>query len=299
MDIAVSTPTAPVPADSNPGQIACAPGGVARNVAENLARLGHDTRLVSAVGDDVFGHSLHQATAAAGVDVSGLVVLPFQRTASYMSMHGADGDMAVAVNDMGILDALTPALLQAHAATLHKASCLVLDCNLSDAALACLLEAAATVPVLVDGVSVAKCPRILPWLHCLQTLKVNRIEAQLLSGMAVHGVQDACAAALQLHRLGVREVVVSLGGQGVCWCDAQGTTGYRPASPVSVVSTSGAGDALLAGLVHGFLQHWPLAEAVDFAAACAEITLGSPRANHPDLSLHAVHLQRGKHSLQS
>ena len=233
MDIAVSTPVPPIPADSNPGHIACAPGGVARNVAENLARLGHTTRLVSALGADVFGQSLRQATADAGVDIQALAVLPLQRTASYMSLHGPDGDMAVAVNDMAILEALTPAVLAAHRSVLEKAACMVLDCNLTAEALRHLLEDIAVTndtPVFVDGVSVVKCQRIVPCLPRIHTLKVNRLEVQMLSSMVVDTVDDARAAALQLHRRGVRQMVVSLGEQGVCWCDAAGVTGYLQAS---------------------------------------------------------------------
>ncbi|APW42824.1 PfkB family carbohydrate kinase [Rhodoferax saidenbachensis] len=295
MDIAVSTPVPPTPADSNPGQIACAPGGVARNVAENLARLGNPTSLVSAVGDDVFGQSLRQSTTAAGVNMQTMVVLPTQRTASYVSLHGANGDMDVAVNDMGILEALTPAVLSAHRHHLEQADCMVVDCNLTAPSLAYLLEDIAVrcdIPVFVDGVSVAKCQRIKTLLPHIHTLKLNRLEVQMLSGTTVDTVDQARDAAQLLHHQGVREVVVSLGELGVCWCDATGTTGYLPANRVPVVNTSGAGDALLAGLVHGFLNRWPLVQAVDFAMACAEITLSSPRANHPDLSLAAVQAQR-------
>ena len=297
MDIAVSTPVPPRPADSNPGQIACAPGGVGRNVAENLVRLGHSTSLVSVVGDDVFGQSLCQSTAAVGVNMQTMVVLPAQRTASYVSLHGTDGDMAVAVNDMGILDALTPAVLSAHRHHLEQADCMVVDCNVTAQTLAYLLTDIAVrcaIPVFVDGVSVAKCQRIQPLLPRIHTLKLNRLEVQMLSNTTVDTVEQARDAAQWLRHQGVREVVVSLGELGVCWCDATGTTGYLPANRVPVVNTSGAGDALLAGLVHGFLNHWPLAQAVDFAMACAEITLSSLHANHPDLSLSAVQVQRSR-----
>lgn len=283
-------------ADSNPGRITCAPGGVARNVAENLARLGHAPRLVSAIGDDVFGQSLRQSTAAAGVDTQSLAVLPGQRTASYMSLHGPDGDMAVAVNDMAILEALTPAVLGAQNQLLEQAACMVLDCNLTAGALGFLIHDVAAAhgsPVFVDAVSVAKCQRIAPCLARIHTLKVNRLEAQTLAGMAVQTVADAQAAARRLHQDGVRQVIVSLGEQGVCWCDASGATGHLQAAPVPVVNTSGAGDALLAGLVHGFLNGWSLPQAVDFAMACAELTLQSPRANHAELSLAMLQQHRG------
>ena len=288
MDISAQTTRVLAATDSTPGLIHCAPGGVARNVAENLARLGHAVRLVSVVGDDDFGRSLTQATRRAGVNMDDVQVFADQRTATYLSLHGPDGDMAVAVNDMAILDCMTPEFLQAHAPILDGASAIVVDCNLNPAALAGLFKEGLTLPVFVDAVSVIKCTRIAPWLPRIHTLKVNRLEAQALSGMVVHSVDDAGLAAKRLHQLGVLNVVLSLGEMGVCWTDAQGRSGYHRAGRVNVVNTSGAGDALLAGLVHAHMGSMPLDVAVEFAMGCAELTLSSTFANTPELSVTAV-----------
>lgn len=295
MDIVARTPVDGLWGDSTPGQIQCSPGGVARNMAENLARLGHETHLISAVGEDEFGRSLHAATQAAGVDVSGFQVLPSYRTATYLSVHGADGDMKIAVNDMAILEALTPEFLQPHAARLTMASVLVLDCNLSSPTLAWLFNAAARPPVFVDGVSVPKCLRLSGLLAHVHTLKVNQLEAQALSGLPTHSIEEAQAAALALHLLGVRNVVVSLGAQGLCWCDDAGVVGACAAASVDVVNSAGAGDALMAGLVHAHVSGWSLAQAVPFAMACAEMTLTTTLANHPALSVGAVLAQMAAH----
>lgn len=288
MDIGAQTPVPLVSGDSTPGHIRCAPGGVARNVAENLARLGHKACLLSAVGDDVFGKSLLESSRKAGVDTGAVCCLPLQRTATYLSLHGSDGDLAVAVNDMDILECLSPTFLAPHSAMLQSAMCTVLDCNLAPSALAWLLENTWTSPVFVDAVSMAKCGRITPWLPRIHLLKVNHLEAEILCGHAVHSVKDGCVSAKHLHQSGVRHVVVSLGGQGVCWCDADGTVGWQPVRQVQVVNTSGAGDALLAGLVHAHLKNMPLPVAVDFAMACAELTLSSTFANAPELSVAMV-----------
>lgn len=288
MDIVARTHGDGLKGDSILGQIHCSPGGVARNVAENLARLGHATRMISGVGDDEFGRSLRSATAAAGVDVAGMLAVPLERTATYLSVHGADGEMIMAVNDMAILDRFTPEWLQPHAAAIGRAAGLVLDCNLTAASLAWLIAQAGDVPVMVDGVSVQKCQRLRGLLAGLHTLKVNHLEAQALSGLPAHSTEEAQAAALALHRLGVRNVVVSRGALGVCWCDEAGVLGARDATAMGVVNSSGAGDALFAGLVHAHLVGLTLAEAVPFAMACAELTLGSPFANHPHLSVSAV-----------
>ncbi|TAH13184.1 MAG: hypothetical protein EAZ11_03190 [Curvibacter sp.] len=287
MDVGARTSTPLLPGDSTPGLIHYAPGGVGRNVAENLARLGASVALVSVVGADAFGHDIVAHTRSVGVDVESIQMLAGQRTATYLSMHGPDGDMALAVNDMAILERLTPELLTAKKIMPAVCDVLVLDCNLTSPTLVWLLESASQ-PVFVDAVSVAKCQRLLPALGRVHTLKVNRLEAQALSGTVVDTADSGLHAAAVLHGLGVQRVVLSLGSLGVVWCDTDGSTGQCAASTVPVINTSGAGDALLAGLVHAYAQGLSLPRSVEYAMACAEITLSSPFANAPDLSQAAV-----------
>lgn len=288
MDIVAQSNAPLLRSDSNPGQVRCAAGGVARNVAHNLALLGHHTALVSVLGNDPFGQTVHQATQAAGVDTRHCALLSDASTATYLALHGPDGDMNVAVNDMAIMARLDAGLLAPLAAELAAARCLVLDGNLHEEALAYLLGGNFPEPVFVDAVSASKCARLLPWLVGVHTLKLNRLEAAALTGLAVTTQAEAQAAALALQRQGVRQVVLSLGAQGVVWCDALGVTGFRAAGVVPVVNTSGAGDALLAGLVHGYLQGWELPRTVAWAMTCAEITLQSPSANALALSTATV-----------
>jgi len=288
MDISATTERALVPADSNPGVVRCAPGGVARNVAENLARLGLDTHLLAAVGDDAYGRSLLEATQKAGVDVQGCWVLPGQTTSTYVSLHGPAGDLAVAVNDMRILECLTPALLATHAEHLRVATALVLDCNLSADALAWVFANRGDTAVFVDAVSAFKCPRILPWLDQVHTLKVNRQEAQALCGFTVQSDAEIESAAQWLHSQGVQQVVLSLGERGIYWSDKAAAHGWQGTLPTAVVNVTGGGDALMAGLVHGFVNQQSLAQATPFALACAALTLSSEQANHPDLSVDSV-----------
>ena len=83
-------------------------------------------------------------------------------------------------------------------------------------------------------------------------------------------------------------MVISLGAEGAAWCDADGRTGHYPARPLHMVSATGAGDALLSGLIYGFLQGLALERALPWAMACAELTLTSTFANSPQLSVQAV-----------
>ena len=286
MDVGAQTDTPLLPGDSTPGHIQYAPGGVGRNIAENLARLGVPVSLLTVVGDDAFGTQLITSSAASGVNVTKMLRLKGQRTATYLSMHGPDGDMALAVNDMAILEQLTPACCIQHLPAPKPGEWLLLDCNLQAATLAHLLSSGRT--AVVDAVSVAKCRRVEAHLPAVHLLKVNRLEAAALSGIPVRAPEDALRAAHALHALGVKRVVVSLGAEGVVWCDTDGSTGFLEARHVPVVNTTGAGDALLAGIVAGLQRQMSLSQAVAYGRACAEITLSSTFANSSELSHAAV-----------
>ena len=121
--------------DSNPGAVRTSPGGVARNVAENLARLGVDARLVSAVGRDSHGDLLLDQGRAAGIDMSHVQKLDGERTSTYVSILDEEGDMLMAINDMGIVDRIDVARLQEVGDLLKQASMVVCDTNLGEEAL--------------------------------------------------------------------------------------------------------------------------------------------------------------------
>ena len=287
MDIIAQTPSAPLAGDSTPGAIGCSPGGVGRNIAENLARLGLPTALLTVLADDTFGRAVLADAAQCGIDTSGCLVLQGRRSPSYLAVHGAQGELALAVNDMELLDALTPAYLQSQWPRVQQAACAVLDCNVAAPTIDWLLTQSPSIHWCVDAVSVAKCHKLHAHLHRIHTLKLNALEAQALCGLPVDSVAQAQAAALALCAAGVGRVVISLGAQGAVW--AQGRdVGACAARPTAVVNTAGAGDAMLAGLVYAHLQAWPLPQALPWAMACAELTLGSASATCKDLSVQRV-----------
>ena len=283
VDILASSAARLALGDSTPGRVSTSAGGVGRNIAENLARLGHSTHLVCALGNDLHGEFLLSHTRNAGVDVSTSSVLTGQTTGTYVAVYNPGGSLLAAVNDMAVLELLTPYELARHAAASADASAWVLDCNLSPAAIAWVMLANAGRPVFVDGVSAQKCIKILPHLAQVHTLKINRLEAAALTDLPVESQAHAITAAHSLCERGVANVVVSLGSGGLCWC-SKSSNGHQAAIEVKVVNSNGAGDALTAGLVHGALLGWPLAESARFANACAAFTMTCSGANHAELN---------------
>ncbi|HQR27568.1 MAG TPA: carbohydrate kinase family protein [Nocardioides sp.] len=292
MDLKARSSAPLVSATSNPGTATVTPGGVGRNVAENLARLGTPVQLVAAVGDDVFGHALFRETAAAGVGLD-LVRRGPWTTGTYVAVIDETGELAVAVADMEATDALTPDDVDAAAHLVRGAALLVLDANLAPPTLAAALDLGATkgVPVIVDPVSVPKAARMAPVLdgsRSLLALTPNRDELAALTGrpVATHGeLLDASAV---LHERGVHHVWTGLGRAGSLLVTAGEDPLLVPASPVDAVDVTGAGDAMLAGFCHALLRERDIGACARFGQAAAELTLAAEGTVRADLSVALV-----------
>ncbi len=257
--------------DSNPGSVRITAGGVGRNVAENLARLGVDCRLVSVVGDDEHGRFLLQATKDAGVDVSHVHVSSTAPTSTYLSVIDAGGEMKVAVSDMRIAEELTPERLRSHASMLQAAASIVIDTNLPAETLAWIAGKFADKPIFVDTVSTAKAVRIREHLGAVHTLKANALEAAALTGSETRTIPQLEQAAQQLHAAGVTRVFLTRGSDGVFY-SAGGDRGSVASGveALAVRNTTGAGDAFLAGLVCAELDNLDIRDAVNIALARAQ-----------------------------
>src|SRR6478735_1169390 len=165
MDVKARSARAAVPATSNPGTGSMAAGGVGRNIAENLARLGTRTHLVAAIGSDGLGDQVLAATSAAGVHVEH-VRRSARATGTYTAVLDADGELVVAVADMAATDELGPDHVVAARDLVAAASLVVLDGNLATATLDTALDLAAQAGTrtVLEPVSVPKAALVAPLL---------------------------------------------------------------------------------------------------------------------------------------
>jgi pseudouridine kinase len=283
-----------VPATSNPGDIRLSLGGVARNVADNLARMGVPTSLLTAVGDDAFGHQILTETAAGGVDTSRALLCTSCRSGSYLAILDERGDMAVSIDDMRICNLITPAYIREHRKLLAQAKMIVVDTNLSLKALNTVLTIAhkAGVPVCADPVSVELAERLTPRLCDYAIITPNAQEAEVLGGKVgtIRSVADAAKAAQRLRACGVGIVVITLGQEGLFYA-AEDMSGHMPAIRSDVVDATGAGDALTAGVVYGLCNGMDLDEAMRVGLSAATLTLKSSETVSPEMSLDRVYEQ--------
>lgn len=275
-------------ADSNPGKIKFTPGGVGRNIAHNLALLGKPSWLLTAVGSDFYGQSLLAQTNQSGVHVDKCLVVPDENTSSYLSLLDNTGEMLVAINDMSITEHISAQFLAQHVDFIRGAKVIVADCNISEDALAWILDNAGDVPVFVDPVSAWKCVKIRERLGQIHTLKPNRLEAETLSGIALSGRDDVGKVAQWFHANGLNRLVLSMGGDGVYYSDIDGESGWSLPIKTHVVNVTGAGDAMMAGLASCWMDGMSFIDAVKFAQGCSSMALACEYTNNPDLSVANV-----------
>lgn len=277
---------------SNPGVTMQSPGGVGRNVAENLARLGIHTELIAAVGRDNNGELLLRETEAAGVITRNVLRLD-QPTGTYTAVLNASGELLVAVAAMQATDALTPSALNERRGVLRGASWVVTDGNLQADTLSHLLTICAEhgTSVMFDPVSVPKAKRLLPALQAgllPHTLTPNLEELEALLGREVGESTAAIAeAAAELLQLGAQVVWVRRGLQGSVLCTPSGPQEFA-ALPAEVQDVTGAGDSMLGTYLAALLSGYALPEAVPLAHAAAALTVESAHAVAPSLSFGAL-----------
>lgn len=264
------------------------PGGVARNVAENLARLGTRTHLIAAVGRDPLGDNLLAQTSASGVRLE-YVQRSDRPTGTYTAILDSDGELIVAVADMTVVDDLRPEHVNQARDVIATAGLLVLDGNLAPATLEHALDLAATaqVRVILEPVSVPKARLITPSMTSERPLYAatpNRDELAALTGLPTRTERQLRLAADSLHSRGVQHVWVRLGAEGSLLSSASGDAIQIPAIPTTVEDVTGAGDSSLAAFCHALIQDSDPVEAARFGHAAASLTIASPHTVRPDLT---------------
>lgn len=273
--------------DSNIGSVKISLGGVGRNIAENLTRLGIETRLISAVGDDPYGHMILDEARSIGLDMSESLVLKGETTSTYLSILDETHDMAVAIAHMDSIERMTPEFIKAKRTLIDHAQLILCDTNLPLEVLKTLVTTFRKTPFFLDTVSTAKAAKVKELIGKFDTIKPNLLEAEVLSGIPIKNEADLKQAAQILHDKGVRRIFISLGSEGV-FVSEEGKMTKIPASPVTMVNATGAGDAFMAGLAAAHIQGKTTLEAAYMAMAAASIALSHEDTINPAMSIELI-----------
>ena len=284
------------PACANAGRVRIAPGGTARNIAENLARLDVPTRLLTAIGDDEQGRMLIGLTRAAGVliDDDDLVIDPRRPSGSYLALFDADRRPVGAIDDTDVMRAITPRAIHRWHRTLRDAALVVVDATLRPQTIAAVAHLCRRygVGLCLEPVSLALAPRVGARLADATLITPNMAEAAVLTGLPVTNRDEALYAALALQGRGANTVIITMSGAGAVYVSPD-SSGHVPAVHAAIVDQAGAGDALTAGVIFGLLNDFALDESVKLGTAMASLTMQSPETVHPELSLERAYAHLG------
>jgi pseudouridine kinase len=272
---------------SNPSSQAESFGGVARNIAENLARLGTPVALLTAIGSDSSGAALLAHAESAGIATHGALRLDDAASGTYTAVLDANGDMVVALADMALYDRMTPAFVAAREAQLTAASLVVADLNLPLDTVEALLAQArrSAVALVLVAVSEPKMARLPPALAGVRLLILNAGELAARVGRPLEDEAAMGAAIRDVQAQGARDVVVTRGAAGVLLTRPDGTIARLDAPPAEVADVTGAGDAFAAAVCWSLVQDG----GDDLMLACrrglhlSKLTVGTLDTVHPGL----------------
>lgn len=281
-----------VQGSSVPGRIRSSLGGVARNIAENLARLDVETVLLTAVGNDSAGERILGQAAGVGIDISEALIMEGQRTGAYIALLSEHGTMDIALDDMGIMGFITPEYLEDRRHLFADSCMVVVDANLRDDSLARVIALCAEydVALCADPTSTSLAERLCPFLTELYITTPNMPEARVLTGMSFEddSRDGAQAAAAKLVSMGVENAVITLGEYGVVYA-TEDVSGYIPAAQTQIVDPTGAGDAMTAAIIFGLLEDIPIDNCVQLGVTAATLTLRTRETVRPDLSIDLLY----------
>lgn len=296
---------------SNPGKINVGSGGVGRNIAHNLALLSVPVTLLSAVGDDGEGIRILEETGKAGVKTDQMIISGEYPTGIYLAILDEKGEMEVAVSDMKILEEISVEYLRSKAYLIKESKIVVMDTNIPEQSIEYVVDLCnkVKVPLLIEPVSVEKARKLGKILDgsgkergsgrwAIDYITPSEDELESILGAETERDSDEdegidvnmVKAVEELRRKGAKNVIVTLGKRGI-YVSCSGVDEGRKEdwnkfmAPYrgEVVDVTGAGDALVAGLVYGIYKGYSLEMAARFGLGAAALTISTKEAVRRDL----------------
>ncbi len=271
---------------SNPSSVSVAVGGVARNIADNLGRLDHSVRLLTVAGNDADWQLIEQESIDY-MDVMAVGLLPGQSTGSYSAVLSPDGELVVAMANMDVYEALSVDYIESNDRLIANAALAVMDLNCPKETVEFVKSRAVLhgTGLAIIPVSSPKMTRMPDNLEGVTWFICNQDEAETYTGQSIQNDTDWESAVHKLFEAGAENVVVTAGSKGVmAGKRGEEVKRYTAMDGVSVEDVTGAGDAFVSGVLHGYLEGLETAEAIRCGLINAAKTLESSYTVRPELT---------------
>ncbi|KTD58634.1 carbohydrate kinase, pfkB family [Legionella sainthelensi] len=275
---------------SNPVAALSTFGGVAHNVAKNLALLTNNIQLCSVVGDDPEGIDIQKHLKSLGIAIKNILTIPQQKTAHYDVLLDHEGELYIALADMEIFEHIPFQKFTQPWEEWSHGDIVFLDTNLPEPIIehAINISRIQNIKLCIDPVSVIKAKKLSSTLEHVFLLKPDRFEAETLTNSSIHSIPDCIKAGKILLDKGVKNCIISLGKFGYVLVNEKIQQHFPTFFIESVVDVSGAGDAFLAGVLYELKQGTPIVEACRTGAAMAALTIQSPYTVNEQINLEML-----------
>lgn len=273
-DMVISAEHFPLPGETMMGHgFMTNHGGKGANQAVAAARLEGNTAFIGKVGDDQFGHSTIEMMKGEGIDVSGLTVTSEQASGVALITTVPSGENSIIV-DSGANGLLRPEDITNAEKLFEDAGIVLMQL---ETPIDTLTEAAAMAKkhgayVVLNPAPAPKEPLPVELLKNVDLLIPNETEAAYISGVNIAGDEDLPAAMNEIQKLGVKDVIITVGSRGVC-ARIDGEMVTVPAFKVKAIDTTAAGDTFCGALCVALSNGKPLVEAIRFGCKASSFSV--------------------------
>lgn len=251
--------------DSNPGTLKSYFGGVGRNIVENLALMKQNVNFLTCIGTDESGIALKNYMESINVNLICPKVVG--SSCSYVAIHDNNGEMILGLSDLSLLDNLDVNFINDNSKYIDEATYLVLDGNLNQDVIDYIFLNYSNKLIIVDGISTSKVMKFKEHLSKIYLLKTNELEFDALN------INDSNKPL---------NLIISRGGLKLSLINNKETI-YNIDRINNIVNETGAGDALLSGVIYGLMNNISLEDAVNIGIKFSRITLHSESAVNKEL----------------
>ena len=273
--------------DSNPGRVKVSFGGVCRNIAENMARMGANTKFISVLCNDEKGKSILKHSESINVDMSDSLIIEGASTPTYVAILDEKGEMVSAIVDIDVEHHVTEEFIDSKSDVIEGSEYMFFGADNPKILEYIVKKYNKKTKFVLDPVSAAKAANIKDLLPYFHTVKPNRHEAEVLCGFKLETVEDVRRAGKYFLSLGIQNIFISLDADGVYYCTPVEEGIVKP-NKVDVINVTGAGDSFIAGVGYSYLNQLSILDTVKLAQAMSIITISHEETIHPEMELNRV-----------
>ena len=280
-----------IPTGTNHGCVTTTHGGVARNVAENLANLGVNVNFPLLLDNNALGNEIKGRLEGAGVDLSDAVIVDNAGVGIWLAVFNEKGDLAGSISQMPDVEPLNEMLRGKGEELVKKADFVVCEFDTSEYIAERTVELAEKygkpVYVIVGNMNIILARRDL--MARTRCMIMNNVEAGRLFETDLLGLSPEETLDVVLRRgqeLGLRAATVTLGARGCVYADFQtGESGVLPAENCRVEDTTGAGDAFFSAQVTALSMGASLPDSCRKGSRMAALVLGTTESACPKVGM--------------